>query len=67
MDGWVGGWMGGRAGLRIAYSNQKSNTFTSWASGMVLRLKSLAATLEVLGSNPRDSWIFLSILRTILI
>ena len=27
MDGWVGGWVGGRmeakAGLRIAYSNQK--------------------------------------------
>jgi hypothetical protein len=23
MDGWVGGWMGGKAGLRIAYSNQK--------------------------------------------
>ena len=25
MDGWVGGWMDGKAGLRIAYSNQKSN------------------------------------------
>ena len=29
MDGWVGGWMGGwrevKAGLRIAYSNQKKN------------------------------------------
>ena len=24
MDGWVGGWMDGKAGLRIAYSNQKS-------------------------------------------
>ena len=23
MDGWVDGWVGGRAGLRIAYSNQK--------------------------------------------
>ena len=23
MDGWVGGWMGVKAGLRIAYSNQK--------------------------------------------
>ena len=23
MDGWVGGWMGAKAGLRIAYSNQK--------------------------------------------
>jgi hypothetical protein len=23
MDGWVGGWMAGKAGLRIAYSNQK--------------------------------------------
>jgi hypothetical protein len=23
MDGWVGGWMEGKAGLRIAYSNQK--------------------------------------------
>jgi hypothetical protein len=25
MDGWMGGWMGGKAGLRIAYSNQKQN------------------------------------------
>jgi hypothetical protein len=24
MDGWMGGWMGGKAGLRIAYSNQKT-------------------------------------------
>ena len=23
MGGWVGGWMDGKAGLRIAYSNQK--------------------------------------------
>jgi hypothetical protein len=23
MGGWVDGWMGGKAGLRIAYSNQK--------------------------------------------
>jgi hypothetical protein len=23
MDGWVDGWMAGKAGLRIAYSNQK--------------------------------------------
>jgi hypothetical protein len=23
MDGWMGGWMGGKAGLGIAYSNQK--------------------------------------------
>jgi hypothetical protein len=24
MGGWMDGWMGGKAGLRIAYSNQKS-------------------------------------------
>ena len=24
VDGWMGGWMGGRAGLRIAYSDQKT-------------------------------------------
>ena len=23
VDGWMGGWMDGKAGLRIAYSNQK--------------------------------------------
>jgi hypothetical protein len=23
MGGWVGGWVAGKAGLRIAYSNQK--------------------------------------------
>ena len=27
MDGWVGGWMDGKAGLRIAYSNQKCTNF----------------------------------------
>ena len=26
MGGWVDGWMDGKAGLRIAYSNQKSKT-----------------------------------------
>ena len=25
MGGWMEGWMEGRAGLRIAYSNQKDN------------------------------------------
>jgi hypothetical protein len=25
MDGWMGGWVAGKAGLRTAYSNQKSN------------------------------------------
>jgi hypothetical protein len=24
MDGWVDGWMAGKAGLRIAYGNQKN-------------------------------------------
>jgi hypothetical protein len=27
MGGWMDGWMGGKAGLRIAYSNQKENVF----------------------------------------
>ena len=26
VDGWMDGWLGGRAGLRIAYSNQKYTT-----------------------------------------
>ena len=31
MDGWMGGWVDGRAGLRIAYSNQKvNNTNDIW-------------------------------------
>jgi hypothetical protein len=25
MDGWMDGWIAGKAGLRIAYSNQKSS------------------------------------------
>jgi hypothetical protein len=33
MGGWMDGWMGGKAGLRIAYSNQKEllplTTFTA--------------------------------------
>jgi hypothetical protein len=28
LGGWVDGWMGGKAGLRIAYSNQKWQYFT---------------------------------------
>ena len=27
VDGWMGGWMDGKAGLRIAYSNQKDVQF----------------------------------------
>jgi hypothetical protein len=27
MDGWMGGWMAGKAGLSIAYSNQKVKPF----------------------------------------
>ena len=29
MDGWMGGWMDGKAGLRIAYSNQKLNLISN--------------------------------------
>jgi hypothetical protein len=32
MDGWMGGWMEGKAGLRIAYSNQKSDNTTFFNS-----------------------------------
>ena len=32
MDRWVGGWMDGKAGLRIAYNNQKS-LVTEWMGG----------------------------------
>jgi hypothetical protein len=34
MDGWMGGWMGGKAGLRIAYSNQKHIFYSviKWSS-----------------------------------
>ena len=32
VDGWMDGWMEGRAGLRIAYSNQRSvNNFLKFA------------------------------------
>jgi hypothetical protein len=27
VDGWMGGWVAGKAGLRIAYSNQKQDLF----------------------------------------
>jgi hypothetical protein len=27
LDGWMGGWMAVKAGLRIAYSNQKNSPF----------------------------------------
>jgi hypothetical protein len=37
MDGWVGGWMGGKAGLRIAYSNQKEDA----KADIILYLKPL--------------------------
>jgi hypothetical protein len=31
VDGWVGGWMAGKAGLRIAYSNQKCKNYKNGA------------------------------------
>jgi hypothetical protein len=30
VDGWVGVWMEGKAGLRIAYSNQKLKYLQAW-------------------------------------
>ena len=33
MDGWKGGWKDGKAGLRIAYSNQKVNQKKDIKSG----------------------------------
>jgi hypothetical protein len=40
LGGWMGGWMGGKAGLRIAYSNQKcivTNQIVG-ESGILMRL-----------------------------
>ena len=40
MDGWVGGWMEVKAGLRIAYSNQKvdcSGWMGGWMGGWIDR------------------------------
>ena len=36
MDGWVGGWVEAKAGLRIAYSNQKSipKKILNWGYGV---------------------------------
>ena len=34
MGGWVDGWMGAKAGLRIAYSNQKVGC-SGWVGGWV--------------------------------
>ena len=34
MGGWVNGWMGGKAGLRIAYSNQKPHLFENGLIGI---------------------------------
>ena len=43
MDGWVGGWMDGRAGLTIAYSNQKvvwQNVWMDeWVGGCKIHFK----------------------------
>jgi hypothetical protein len=33
MDGWVDGWVEGKAGLRIAYSNQKLQSYFLFAVG----------------------------------
>ena len=33
MDGWKDGWKDGKAGLRIAYSNQKPWTVDGWMDG----------------------------------
>jgi hypothetical protein len=43
MDGWMGGWMGGKAGLRIAYSNQKTKVFT-----ILIKFEKLLKLLNIL-------------------
>ena len=55
MDGWMGGWMGGwvdgRAGLRIAYSNQKVK---SWNVGLNFALFCIfLQDLDILGLKKR--------------
>ena len=39
MDGWKGGWKEAKAGLRIAYSNQKAWLLNGWVDGWMGGLK----------------------------
>ena len=38
-DGWKDGWMEAKAGLRIAYSNQKAWLLNGWVDGWMGGLK----------------------------
>ena len=48
--GWVGGWMGGRAGLRIAYSNQKFDAGTWIRTADLLPRKKCPRPLDCCGA-----------------
>jgi hypothetical protein len=69
VGGWVDGWMAGKAGLSIAYSNQKSKINIAYSKYFILfqQIKyggraelvvSLPAALKVKDSNPSVTYIF---------
>jgi hypothetical protein len=53
MDGWVDGWVEGKAGLRIAYSNQKVKQYTLKPSnnGCLQLHRSIKNRISVFGSQ----------------
>ena len=58
MDGWMGGWMDGKAGLRIAYNNQKKtfkNKKVNDNQGMHERLKVINKEIRNLIKSEKSS------------
>ena len=56
LDGWVGGWMDGKAGLRIAYSNQKPCWKDGWMDGWMDGWKEGKAGFRIAYSNQKSSF-----------
>ena len=56
--GWIDGWMGGRAGLRIAYSNQKLPTMLMfrWSFSVLFSLMTSSIWLAVMLLSLRSAY-----------
>jgi hypothetical protein len=51
MGGWMGGWMEGKAGLRIAYSNQKSSHTNVWCQNFITWSRTLTPIISGLAEQ----------------
>ena len=55
MDGWMGGWVDGKAGLRIAYSNQKYDFYNYFHIIPTSLLKQHLPKIGIKADEPQKS------------